>query len=164
MQRMGSVLGIKPEQHADRAAHYVPEYLKGAGYEIVPVPVYYPDVTEILGEQVYRTVAEVPGDIDMVVVFRKPNDVTGHVDDIIAARPKSVWFQLGIRHDEVAAELIAADGAQRRDRTVESQLAPACTHEVLRLGHWTNDLEQTRQFADLLILQAAWRTDLEATG
>src|SRR5690606_5047576 len=47
-----AVLGIKPESRASRPAHIVPAYLNRAGYEIVPVPVYYPDVTEILGRRV----------------------------------------------------------------------------------------------------------------
>lgn len=102
-----AVLGIKVEP--GQPAHYVPEYCQRAGLEIVPVPVYYPDVTEILGERVYRRVADVPGNIDMVNVFRRPADVPGHVDDIIAKRPKSVWMQLGIRND-AAAELLAREG------------------------------------------------------
>jgi predicted CoA-binding protein len=65
-----AVLGIKIAE-TRQPAYYVPEYAKRAGYEIVPVPVYYPEVTEILGERVYRTVAEIPGPIDMVNVFRR---------------------------------------------------------------------------------------------
>jgi uncharacterized protein len=103
-----AVLGIKiPESR--QPAYYVAEYAKKAGYEIVPVPVYYPEVTEILGEPVYRTVAEVPGDVDMVNVFRRPRDIDAHVDDILAKRPSSVWFQLGIRNDP-AAERFARAG------------------------------------------------------
>jgi predicted CoA-binding protein len=102
-----AVLGIKIE--ADRPAFYVAEYAQTSGYEIVPVPVYYPDATEILGAQVYRSVAAIPGDIDMVNVFRRPHDIPPHVDDIIAKKPKSVWFQLGIRND-VAAEKLARAG------------------------------------------------------
>ncbi|MEP6492652.1 MAG: CoA-binding protein [bacterium] len=101
-----AVLGIKVE--ADRPAHYVPEYAQRAGFEIVPVPVYYPDVVEILGERVYRTVAAIPGDIDMVNVFRRSHDVPPHVDDILAKRPKSVWMQLGIRNDQAAERLARA--------------------------------------------------------
>ena len=104
-----AVLGIKPESHSSAPAHYVPSYLQRAGYDVVPVPVYYPDVSEILGEPVYRTVSEIPGDIDMVVVFRKSKDVTAHIDDIIAKKPDAVWMQLGIRNDE-AAERFAEAG------------------------------------------------------
>lgn len=102
-----AVLGIKMEP--SQPAHYVPEYCQRAGMEIVPVPVYYPDATEILGEPVFRRVADVPGDVDMVNVFRRPQDIPAHVDDIIAKRPKCVWFQLGIRND-AAAERLAREG------------------------------------------------------
>jgi predicted CoA-binding protein len=102
-----AVLGIKP--NADAPAYYVPEYAQRAGYEIVPVPVYYPDLTEMAGEKVYRTLGGIPGDVDMVNVFRRPGDIPQHVDDIISKKPKSVWFQLGIRND-VAAEKLARAG------------------------------------------------------
>lgn len=103
-----AVLGIKTAE-TGQPAYYVAEYAKRSGYEIVPVPVYYPEVREILGEQVYRTVAAVPGDVDMVNVFRRPRDIDAHVDDILAKRPASVWFQLGIRNDG-AAERFARAG------------------------------------------------------
>lgn len=104
-----AVLGIKTEAQADQPSVYVPQYMRDAGFEIVPVPVYYPDATMILGQQVYRKLVDVPGDIDMVDVFRRSNDVTGHVDDIVAKKPKSVWLQLGIRND-AAAEIFAKAG------------------------------------------------------
>jgi predicted CoA-binding protein len=101
-----AVLGIKP--NPDAPAYYVPEYAQRAGYEIVPVPVYYKELTEMAGERVYRKLADIPGDIDMVNVFRRPVDIPPHVDDIIAKGPKSVWFQLGIRNDEAAERLARA--------------------------------------------------------
>ena len=104
-----AVLGIKIDE--SQPAYYVPDYAKQAGYEIVPVPVYYPEATEILGEKVFRTVAGVPGEVDMVNVFRRPADIDAHVDDIIAKKPKSVWFQLGIRNDR-AAERFAREGIE----------------------------------------------------
>src|SRR5437667_7187760 len=85
-----AVLGIKPESHADQAAHYVPAHMAAAGYEVIPVPVYYPEVTEILGRKVYRKLADIGRPVDMVNVFRRPNDIPPHVDDILAARPKFV--------------------------------------------------------------------------
>ena len=117
-----AVLGIKTAD-TGAPAYYVPEYAQRAGYEIVPVPVYYPDVTEILGERVYRRVADVPGEVDMVNVFRRPNDIPPHVDDIIAKKPKSVWFQLGIRNDAAAERLAKAgiDVVQDRCLLVELQ-------------------------------------------
>jgi predicted CoA-binding protein len=101
-----AVLGIKA--NPQQPAHYVPEYAQQAGYEIIPVPVYHKDLEEMLGQKVYRTVAEIPGEVDLVNVFRRPMDIPPHVDDIIAKRPKAVWFQLGIRNDEAAEKLARA--------------------------------------------------------
>jgi uncharacterized protein len=103
-----AVLGMKPD-FTGQPAYYVPEYAKRSGYEVIPVPVYFPEITEMLGEPVYRRLADVPGQIDMVNVFRRAHDIPPHVDDILAARPKSVWFQLGIRNNEVA-ERLAKEG------------------------------------------------------
>ena len=100
-----AVLGIKTEAQAGQPAFYVPEYLHTAGLDVVPVPVYYPEVTEILGKPVHRRLADVPGEIDMVNVFRRSQDVPQHLDDILAAKPKSVWMQSGIRNDAVARRL-----------------------------------------------------------
>ena len=85
-----------------------PRYLDAAGFEIVPVPVYYPDVTTILGKPVYRRLVDIPGDVDLVDVFRRAKELPGRVDDILAKRPRAVWFQLGIRDDAVAGRLAAA--------------------------------------------------------
>jgi uncharacterized protein len=104
-----AVLGIKTEAQSTQPAFYVPNYLKSAGFEVIPVPVYYPEATEILGEKVYRSLAEIPGEVDMVNVFRRSQDVTAHVDDILARKPKSVWMQLGISN-AAAAEKFAKAG------------------------------------------------------
>ena len=106
-----AVLGIKTEAQRDQPAFAVPEYMASVGYDIVPVPVYYPEVTEILGRRVYRTVASVSPPADMVNVFRRPHHIPPHVDDILAARPRVVWLQLGIRN-EPAAEALARAGIQ----------------------------------------------------
>jgi predicted CoA-binding protein len=103
-----AVLGIKPETHSGQPAFYVPKYMADAGYDIIPVPVYYPEVTEIMGKKVYRDLCDVPGDIDMVNVFRRSEDIPKHTEEILAAKPKSVWFQLGIRNDDVAEQLAGA--------------------------------------------------------
>jgi predicted CoA-binding protein len=115
-----AVLGIKIDP--DKPGHFVPEYAQRAGFEIVPVPVYYPEVTEILGQPVYRTVAAVPGDIDMVNVFRRPGDVLPHVPDILAKKPNSVWMQLGIRNDAAAEQLARAGIDVVQDRCLMVEL------------------------------------------
>lgn len=103
-----AVLGVKTEAQADQAAFYVARYVADHGGEVVPVPVYYPEATEILGRKVYRRLVDVPGDLDLVDVFRKPSDIPGHLDDLLAKKPRAVWFQLGIRNDAAAARLVAA--------------------------------------------------------
>ena len=111
-----AVLGIKTEAQAGQPAFYVPEYLHNAGLDVVPVPVYYPDATRILGKPVYRRVADVPGPVDMVNVFRRSEDVAPHVDDILAARPKAVWMQSGIRNEQAAQRFAEAGIKVVQDR------------------------------------------------
>ena len=111
-----AVLGIKPETHGSQPAFYVASYMARAGYEIIPVPVYYPDVTEILEKEVFRKVSDIPGEVDMVNVFRRPGDIPQHVEDILAKRPKYVWFQLGIRNDSAAEEFAKAGIKVIQDR------------------------------------------------
>ena len=115
-----AVLGIKTPDGMP-PAHYVPAAAQRAGYTIVPVPVYYPDVTELLGEPVYRRLVDVPTPIDLVNVFRRPEALPAHLDDLLAARPGAVWLQSGIRHAEVAETLARAgiDVVQDRCLMVE---------------------------------------------
>jgi uncharacterized protein len=116
-----AVLGIKTEKQANQPAFYVPEYLYQAGVEVIPVPVYYPEVDEILGQPVYRRVQDVPGQIDILDVFRRPDDLPPHLDDILAKQPKLVWLQSGIRHPGFAQQLTEAgiDVVQDRCLMVE---------------------------------------------
>jgi predicted CoA-binding protein len=111
-----AVLGIKTEVQADQPAFYVPKYMQAAGYEVIPVPVYYPDVTEILGCKVYRRLVDIPGAVDIVNVFRRPKDVPPHVADIVAKKPRAVWLQSGIRNDAAALELAEAGIKVVQDR------------------------------------------------
>jgi predicted CoA-binding protein len=119
--RTVAVLGIKTAD-SGAPAFYVPEYAQRAGLKIYPVPVYYPDVTEILGEPVERTVRAIDDRVDLVNVFRRPQDIPQHVDDLLAARPRAVWFQLGIRHDDVAEELARNDIDVVQDRCLLVEL------------------------------------------
>jgi predicted CoA-binding protein len=114
--RRVAVLGIRSEARADRPAHYVAAALARAGVVIEPVPVYEPDVTAILGRPVYRRVADVPGRVDLVDVFRRSPDVSAHLPDLLAARPGAVWLQSGIRDDAAAEALARAGIAVVQDR------------------------------------------------
>ncbi|MFD1571496.1 CoA-binding protein [Halorubrum laminariae] len=94
-----------------KAAHEVPAYLQRQGYRVVPVN---PFADEILGETVYDTLGDVPVEIDIVDVFRPSDEVpeiVAAVRDRHAERGDAgtVWLQLGISHDEAAAEA-EADG------------------------------------------------------
>ncbi len=111
-----AVLGIKTEGQSNQPAFYVPSYLNSAGFEVIPVPVYYPEVTHILGHKVYRTLSEIPVEVDLVNVFRRAEDIPAHVEDILAKSPKAVWLQSGIRHTAVAQRLAEAGIKVVQDR------------------------------------------------
>lgn len=116
-----AVLGIKTEAQRGQPAFSVAEALQSEGWDVVPVPTYYPDVTQILGKPVFRKVDAVPGPIDIVDVFRRPQDVAAHLPELLAAKPRAVWLQLGIRHDATAEALARAgiDVVQDRCLIVE---------------------------------------------
>src|SRR5215208_5204455 len=113
-----AVLGIKTEAQAGQPAFYVPNYLQRAGFQIIPVPVYYPHVSQILGQQVFRRLADIPIEVDLVNVFRRSEDVPPHVDDILAKMPKAVWLQSGIRNDAAAETLAKAGIKVVQDRCI----------------------------------------------
>ena len=127
-----AVLGIKTEAQHSQPAFYVPAYLARAGFEIIPVPVYYPEVERILGQPVYRRLVDIPGEVDLINVFRQAKDVPAHVDDILAKRPKAVWFQSGIRNDEVAGLLARAGIKVVQDRClmVDASGLPRAASEI----------------------------------
>ena len=113
-----AVLGIKTEAQATQPAFYVPRYLHTTGFQVIPVPVYYPKATQILGQHVYRRLVDIPIDVDLVNVFRRSQDVPPHVADILAKMPKAVWLQSGIRNDAVAETLAKAGMKVVQDRCI----------------------------------------------
>src|SRR5690349_6944548 len=127
--RRVAVLGIKTERQAGQPAFDVPRYLQRAGVEVVPVPVYYPEVRAILGVPVVRRVQDIEGPVDIVNVFRRSQDLPPHLDDIIAKRPRLVWLQSGIRDDAFARALTeqGIDVVQDRCLMVEHRFAASPT-------------------------------------
>jgi hypothetical protein len=115
-----AVLGIKTEAQAGQPAFDVPAYMLAAGFDVVPVPVYYPEVTHILSRPVYRTVAAipVPPPVDLVNVFRRPQDLAAHLPDLLASKPRAVWLQQGIRDDAFALSLANAGITVVQDRCI----------------------------------------------
>lgn len=93
-----AVLGLSPDP--SKASYRVAKYLKEQGFKIVPV---YPKEDEILGEKVYRSLKEIPFEIDMVDVFRKPSALVA-VAEVVLARGdiKCFWAQQGIVNNEAA--------------------------------------------------------------
>lgn len=110
-----AILGAHHE--ASRPAFYVPDYLHGQGYRIIPVNPAFVGRT-LWGEPVRATLAEIGEPIDIVDVFRRPELLPGHLDDILAMkpRPKIVWLQLGIRNDAFARAIVDAGMDVVQDR------------------------------------------------
>jgi len=122
-----AVLGI---HHApEKAAFYVPEYLHDEGYRVIGVNPKLATET-LFGQRVRATLAEIDEPVDLVDIFRRAELIPQHVEDILAMkpRPKVVWFQLGIRNDEVANVLEAAG------ITVVQNRCTLADHQRLRLG------------------------------
>jgi len=116
-----AVIGIKPRE-AGGPAYSVPAYLQRHGYDIVPVPTYYPDITEILGVTVHRSLATVSPPADLVQLFRRPADVPRHLDELLLAKPAVVWMQLGIHHEQVAETLARAGIRVIQNRCLQVEL------------------------------------------
>ena len=128
--RVIAVLGIKPESRRQLDAHQIPLYLQKVGYEIVPVPTRYVDVSEILGVPVSRRLTEIRPKIDVLSVFVKPEDFAGLIGDVIAVRPAVVWFQSGLLRPSLAQSLaeagipVAEDCIGCRRASIEPSWAP----------------------------------------
>lgn len=90
-------LSTNPEKDSYRIA----SYLKGQGYRVIPVN---PTASEILGEKAYPDVQSIPEKVDVVQVFRKPEDVPPVVEDAIQAGAKVIWMQEGIVHEQAAQQ------------------------------------------------------------
>jgi hypothetical protein len=108
-----AVVGIKADPGED--AHRVPRYLQACGYRILPVS---PKCSEVLGERCVATLAELREPVDLVNLFRAPQHVAAHAEEILALRPlpRAVWLQLGIRDDASAERLEAAGVRVVQDR------------------------------------------------
>jgi predicted CoA-binding protein len=122
-----AVLGIHHEP--EKAAYYVPEYLHDEGYRVIGVNPALAQET-LFGERVRATLREIAEPIDLVDVFRSPDAIPQHVEDILAMQPhpKVVWFQLGIRNDE-AAKVLEDAGI-----TVVQNRCTLADHQRLGLG------------------------------
>jgi len=98
-----AVVGLsnKPE----RDSYHVADYLQSQGYRIIPVN---PNINQVLGERVYASLEEVPGPVDVVDIFRRPEFVPQIVDQAIAKGAKVIWMQESIAHNAAADKARAA--------------------------------------------------------
>jgi uncharacterized protein len=106
--RTVAVVGLSSDP--DRASNHVGEYIKAAGYRMIPVN---PNEREVFGEKSYADLesgaaAIAPDKIEIVDIFRRPENVPPLVDSAIAVGAKVIWMQLGIEHPEAAARAVAA--------------------------------------------------------
>lgn len=103
-----------------RPSYFAAKYLKDHGYEIVPVN---PNYTEVLGEACYRSLGDIPGKVDIVDLFQKPDRIPRLVDEAIAIGARVVWMQLGIVHHEAAQKAGAAGLEVVMDRCMKIEYA-----------------------------------------
>lgn len=103
-----------------KPANYVPEAAIEAGYDVVPVN---PTVPEILGRKAYATLADVPGPIDMVQVFRPAAEAPAIAREAVALGAKALWLQTGIASEEARRIATAAGLDYVEDRCVSVELA-----------------------------------------
>jgi predicted CoA-binding protein len=106
LSKYKTVAVIGMSKNPEKDAFLIPAYLKKLGYKVIPVN---PSANEILGEKAYPKLSEIPGDVDIVDVFRPSEDVPNYVDEVILKNPKVFWLQLGIENKE-AEEKVAATG------------------------------------------------------
>lgn len=99
-----AVLGMSPK--AEKTSNQVGRYLIDAGYNVIPI---YPGGGEIEGHKAYDKLEDLePGSVEILDVFRKSEDIDGHVDAAIRLKPKLFWMQLGIRNEAAAKKLMDA--------------------------------------------------------
>jgi predicted CoA-binding protein len=94
-----TIASVGLSSNQEKESYWIVAYLQEQGYRIIPVN---PTAEEILGEKAYPDLESVPEKIDVVQVFRKPEDVPPVVDSAIKVGAKVVWMQEGIAHEEAA--------------------------------------------------------------
>jgi uncharacterized protein len=108
-----AVVGLSPKKF--RPSYGVSEYMQSHGYRIIPVN---PGHAEILGEQCFRRLEDIPFPVEIVNVFRRSEEVAPVVDSAIAIGAKCVWMQEGIEHEPSAEKARAAGLEVVMDRCI----------------------------------------------
>jgi len=113
-----AVVGVSANWH--RPSHFAAKYMLDHGYTVLPVN---PAYTEVLGRKCYPSLRDIPGAVDLVDVFRRPQDVLPVVDDAIAIGARAIWFQLGVINMEAVHRAEAAGLQVVMDRCVKIEYA-----------------------------------------
>jgi len=125
LQSTKTIASVGLSSSDEKESYWIVSYLKDQGYRIIPVN---PKATEILGEKVYASLSDIPDKVDVVQVFRKPEDVPPVVDEAIKIGAKVVWMQEGIVNEE-AAQTARVAGLQ-----VVMDACMRATHRRLNIG------------------------------
>ena len=118
LARVRTIAVVGASANWNRPSTFVMRYMQGKGYRTIPVNPGLAGQT-LLGETVYASLRDIPGPVDLVDIFRAPDQVGPIVDDAIAIGAKVVWMQLGIRNDAAAARAEAAGIEVVMDRCVK---------------------------------------------
>jgi len=115
---------VGASSNPDKASYGIMQKLQKAGYRVIPVN---PRETEILGERSYASLADIPERIDIVDVFRRPEDTPSIADDAVKIGAKALWLQTGISNEDAAARASAGG------LTVVMDTCIGATHSLLRI-------------------------------
>jgi len=115
---------VGASSNPDKASHGIMQKLQKAGYRVIPVN---PRETEILGERSFASLIDVPERIDIVDVFRRPEDTPGIADDAVTIGAKALWLQTGIVNEDAAARAKAGGLLVVMDACI------GATHALLRI-------------------------------
>ena len=116
--RTVAVVGVSDKP--DRPSHVVARYLQARGYRVIPVN---PRVEEVLGEKSYKSLAEIPGKVDLVDVFRKSEDVPPIAEEAVRIGARFFWMQEGVDSDAAKEALRKAGIPFVSDRCIKKELA-----------------------------------------
>jgi len=125
LRRTRTIAMVGASPHWNRPSYFVLKYLQAKGFRVIPVNP-KAEGEAILGETCYATLAEVPVPVDMVDVFRAPEAAPGIVEDAIRIGAKTVWMQIGVRHDAAAARAEAAGLSVVMNRCPKIEFSRLC--------------------------------------
>ena len=111
-----AIVGLSPEE--GKASNSVARYLKREGYRIIPVN---PGHDEILGEKAYKSLADIPEDVDIVDIFMRAERVLPIVEEAVKLKPRAIWLQLGIRNEDSRQLVEKTDIGYVEDKCVKQE-------------------------------------------